>query len=57
MNVGLVASVLWFLVAVGLAVSSALTGEPSQAALWGVVSVIALVFVSKMREEFGPVQV
>jgi hypothetical protein len=57
MNTGIVASVLWFLIALGLAVSSALAENATQALLWGVVAIIAVIWTAKMRDVSGPAQV
>jgi len=57
MNAGLVASVLWFLIALWLAVSSALAESTTQALLWGVIAIIAAIWTAKMRDVSGPAQV
>jgi hypothetical protein len=57
MNTGLVAGVLWFLIALWLAVTSALAENTTQALLWGVIVIIAAVWTVKMRDISGPAQV
>jgi len=57
MNTGLAASVLWFLIALWLAVSSALAENATQALLWGVIAIIAVVWMAKMRGVSRPAQV
>jgi len=57
MNTGFVAGILWFLIALWLAVSSALTENTMQALLWGVIALIAVVWTARMRDVSGPAQV
>jgi hypothetical protein len=56
-NTGLVASVLWFLVALWLTVASVLAGDTTQALLWAVVATIAVVWAVEIRGVSGPARV